>query len=57
MSNVRRRKVMQIFRLFIVALALIVLVTACATSRDKERGQIYCPACGTEFDALFEKRF
>ena len=48
---------MHIFRLFIVGLGLIVLVTACATSRDKERGQIHCPACGTELDALFEKRF
>ena len=48
---------MYFFRLFIVGLALIVLVTACATSRDKGKGQIYCPACGTEFDALFEKRF
>ena len=48
---------MRIFRLFIVGLALIVLVTACATNPNQERGKVYCPACGTEFDALFEKRF
>ena len=48
---------MQIFRLFIVGLAMIVLATACATDQGKERKQIYCPACGTEFDTLFEKRF
>jgi len=47
----------QVFRLFIVGLALIVLAAACTTSPGKERGTVYCPACGTEFDALFEKRF
>ena len=48
---------MQVFRLFIVSLALVVLTTACTTSPSKARGTVHCPACGTEFDALFEKRF
>lgn len=48
---------MQVFRLFIVNLALMVLITACATSPGKERGTVHCPACGVELDALFEKRF
>ncbi len=48
---------MQIFRLLIVGLALIVLTSACATSPEKERGRVLCPACGSEFDALFQKKF
>ena len=48
---------MQIIRLLVVGITLIFMTTACATSPGKERGKIYCPACGTEFDALFEKRF
>jgi uncharacterized Zn finger protein (UPF0148 family) len=48
---------MQICRLLILGLALIVLASACATSPNQERGKVYCPACGTDFDALFEKRF
>jgi hypothetical protein len=48
---------MQVFRLFILSLALIVLVTACTTSPGKKRGTVHCPACGAELDALFEKHF
>ena len=47
---------MQVLRLLITGLVLIVLA-ACSASQGKERGKIYCPACGTEFDTLFEKRF
>lgn len=48
---------MRIFRWIIVGLALIVLTAACTTSPDKKRGTVYCPACGAEVDALFEKHF
>ena len=48
---------MWIIRLFVVSLLLSVLMTACVTRQDNRRGKVLCPACGTEFDALFEKRF
>lgn len=48
---------MPIIRVFVVSLLLTVLVTACVTRQDNQRAKVLCPACGTEFDAFFEKRF
>ena len=48
---------MHIFRWLIVGLALIALTSACAANPDRERGRVLCPACGSEFDALFQKHF
>jgi hypothetical protein len=38
-------------------LLLAALMMACATTPARERGRVVCPACGAEFDAIFEKRF
>lgn len=48
---------MPVLRLLVVGLCLAVLLSACATKSSEPRGKVYCPACGAEFDALFEKRF
>ena len=42
---------------FVAGIFLVMLLMACATTPGQERGRVVCPACGTEFDALFEKRF
>ena len=48
---------MTIIRDFLLVLSLVVLLTACVASPDKERAKVHCPACGTDFDALYQKRF
>jgi hypothetical protein len=41
----------------VVCLLVVITLTACTTSPGKERSKVYCPACGAELDAIFEKRF
>jgi hypothetical protein len=48
---------MHFIRVLVAALFLAMLLMACATTPGKERGRVVCPACGVEFDALFEKHF
>ncbi len=48
---------MHFIRAFVAGIILVMLLMACATTPGKERGRVVCPACGAEFDALFEKRF
>ena len=48
---------MDIFRAFVTALCLAILLTACVNKPEKERPRVNCPACGSEFDALYQKRF
>jgi len=48
---------MWIFHGFIIGLLLTMLLTACTTTPGKERPKVYCPACGAEIDAVFQKRF
>ncbi len=48
---------MYIFRIFIMGLCLAVLLTACAVAPGKEEARVFCPACGYEFDAFYQKRF
>lgn len=48
---------MKMLGIVAVCLFLAVSLAACVTTPPKERGRIHCPACGTEFDALIEKRF
>lgn len=40
-----------------VALVLLMLLSACVSAPEKERAKIHCPACGTDFDAFYQKRF
>jgi hypothetical protein len=48
---------MDCMRVLVAAFFLPVLLTACTTTPGQVRGKTVCPACGNEFDALFEKRF
>lgn len=48
---------MHIIRSFMVGLVLAMLLAACIPAPDKDKAKVYCPACGTEFDALYQKRF
>ena len=48
---------MHCLRVLIATLFLATLLTACTTTPGQVRGKVVCPACGNEFDALFEKRF
>lgn len=48
---------MHIIRVLFVGLVLSMLLAACIPASDKERAKVHCPACGTEFDALLQKRF
>lgn len=49
--------VMSIIRGFAVVLFPAILLTACVTTPGKERAKVHCPACGTDFDAFYQKRF
>jgi starvation-inducible outer membrane lipoprotein len=53
----QEEKLMHCLRVLIATLFLAALLTACTTTPGQVRGKVVCPACGNEFDALFEKRF
>lgn len=36
---------------------LLLLTVACTTTPEKARPKILCPACGTELDSIYHKRF
>lgn len=48
---------MSMVRVYILLLLAVLLVSACTTGAGKDRARILCPACGTEFDALYQKRY
>lgn len=48
---------MRIIRGLVLVLVLVMLFAACVPAPDKERAKVHCPACGTDFDALYQKRF
>ena len=48
---------MCIIRGFLLVLSLVVLLTACVAAPEKEKAKVHCPECGTDFDALYQKRF
>jgi hypothetical protein len=48
---------MHIIHGFVVALVLAMLLAACIPASEQGKAKVYCPACGTEFDAIFQKRF
>jgi hypothetical protein len=35
----------------------LLLVAGCTTTQNADKPKIHCPACGTEFDAIFHKNF
>jgi len=40
-----------------IGIMLVVALAACTTTSGQERGRVYCPECGTDFDAIYQKRF
>ncbi|MCK4507358.1 MAG: hypothetical protein KAU27_02380 [Desulfuromonadales bacterium] len=48
---------MHLFHNLLLVLFTIVLLTACATNLEKDKVKVHCPACGTDFDALYHVDF
>lgn len=48
---------MNLARGFIVLLLVGSLLNACTTKPEKEGARVICPACGTDFGAIYHKRF
>lgn len=48
---------MLIVRGLIAGLVLVMLLAACVPASDTGKARVHCPACGTDFDALYQKRF
>jgi hypothetical protein len=51
----KERNIMRISVLLLFACLL--LAGGCTTTPEKERPKVYCPACGSEIDAIFHKHF
>lgn len=43
--------------LALMALCLLLMAVGCTTTPRDEKPKIHCPACGTELESLFHKRF
>lgn len=41
----------------LLLLCLLILASGCTTSPQPDRPKILCPACGSELDAIIQKRF
>ncbi len=48
---------MGMVRVYVVLLLVALLLSACIPRAGKDGARIHCPACGTEFDALYQKRY
>lgn len=48
---------MHVIRGFVLGLLLAMFLTACVPASGEEKARVKCPACGSEFDALFQTRF
>ena len=48
---------MPLFRNVLLALVVVALLTACATHPGERKAKVICPACGTDFDALYHVDF
>ena len=48
---------MHLFRNVLLVLFTVALLTACATTPEKDKVKVQCPACGTDFDALYHINF
>ncbi|MHB8709088.1 MAG: hypothetical protein ACYC9I_09460 [Desulfuromonadales bacterium] len=47
---------MRILCLLVIGL-LLLMVVGCTTTPREEHPKIHCPACGTELDSVYQKRF
>jgi hypothetical protein len=43
--------------MFLLLFGILMLGAGCTTTPRDEKVHIYCPACGTELDAIFQKKF
>ena len=48
---------MHVVRGLILGILLAFFLAACVASTEKEKPKVHCPACGYEFDALYQTRF
>ena len=48
---------MRLFRNLLLVLFAIALSAACTPLPEKEKAKVICPACGTDFDALYHSHF
>ncbi len=48
---------MRTIRGLVLGFFLAMVLNACVAAPEKEQARVYCPACGTELDALYQKRF
>ena len=48
---------MYLFRVLVIGICLSIFLTACVKTTGEERPRVNCPACGSEFDAFYHKRF
>lgn len=48
---------MIIIRGFVVVLVFSLLLTSCINGVSEKKSRVECPACGSELDALYQKRF
>jgi len=48
---------MHAIRGLVLCLFLAMSLSSCVAASEKEKPKVHCPACGTDFDALFQKRF
>jgi DNA-directed RNA polymerase subunit RPC12/RpoP len=46
---------MRTFALMLIVCSLIVV--GCTTTPTQEKPKVHCPACGSEIDVIFQKRF
>ncbi len=48
---------MDTIRGLVLCLFLAMFLTACVPASEKGKAKVHCPACGTDFDALYQTRF
>ncbi len=41
----------------LLILIAVAMLTACATTPESNGPKVHCPACNTDFDAFYHKRF
>jgi len=48
---------MHTIRCLVLCFFLAMFLTSCVATSEKDKAKVHCPACGTDFDALFQTRF
>lgn len=48
---------MRAIRGLVLCLLLAMFLVSCVPASEKDKAKVHCPACGTDFDALYQTRF